>query len=132
MRLYQKEIESALDAKSHEQREQCTKMIIAEERLIQEYRFLQPLGPNQMAEMEDQLLQLRQLQYYVRYGDYLKIVPTRLRIHAGKDKTQNSKALSGANYWSVIAGNLENEEAARLKKLLKGSVLDPINLDTVN
>ena len=67
-------------------------MIMAEERLICEHRFLRPLDHN--SEIEVNLLELRKLQYYQRFG--LKIIPTRLRIHASKEKTETG------NHYQVI------------------------------
>jgi len=63
MHLYKEELKHALFADSPEERERCTTMVIAEERLMQEKQFLRPLKNNQGAEMEDQFLKLRELQY---------------------------------------------------------------------
>ncbi len=130
MHLYKEELKDALNAETHEERERCITMVMAKERLIQDNRFLRPLRFEQSAELEDQLLRLRELQYYVRYGDYLKIIPTRLRLHASKDKLENWQLLSGKKYWSGIAHNLKVEEETRQEILRKGSVLDPVRLDT--
>lgn len=80
--------------------------------------------------MEDQLLKLRELQYHVRYGDHLKTIPTRLPIHASKNKLENSRLLSGNNYWFDIAENLKVEQATKEEAIRKGSVLDDYELDT--
>ena len=130
MHLYKEELKDALNAETHEERERCVTMVMAEERLIQDKRFLRPLKSEQSAELEDQLLRLRELQYYVRYGDYLKIIPTRLKLHASKDKLENWQLLSGNNYWSDIAQNLKIEEETQQEIIRKGSVLDPVRLDT--
>lgn len=89
MQLYKEELKDALMAETTEQREDHALMIIAEERLIQDKGFLRPLKSAHRAELEDQLLQLRELQYLKRYGDYTKIIPTRFRLHANKHKSEN-------------------------------------------
>lgn len=89
MQLYKEELKDALKAETMEQRENHAMMVMAEERLIQDKRFLQPLKSIHGAELEDQLLQLREFQYLNRYGDYMKIIPTRLRLHASKHKSEN-------------------------------------------
>ncbi len=130
MHLYKEELKDALCAESPEERERCTTMVMAEERLIQEKHFLRPLKNNQGVEMEDQLLKLRELQYYVQYGNDPKTIPTRLPIHARKNKLENWELLLGNNYWSDIAENLKVEEATKQAAILKGSVLDDYELDT--
>lgn len=87
MPLYKQELKDTLKAEITEQRENYAMMVMAEERLIHDKRSLQPLKSAQIAELEDKLLQLRELQYLVRYGDYMQITPTRLRLHASKDKS---------------------------------------------
>jgi len=120
MQLYKEELKDALKAETTEQRENHAMMIMAEERLIQDKEFLQPLKSAQRAEMENQLLQLREVEYLVRYGDYMKIIPTRLRLHASQHKLENWHLISGNTYWSRIAVNLELEEKARKKAVRVG------------
>lgn len=130
MQLYKEEIKDALKAETMEQRQSHAKMIMAEERLIHEKGFLRPLRSAQIAELEDQLLKLREHQYLVRYGDQMKIVPTRLRLHASKSKSENWQSISGSQYWSRIAANLGTEEAARKEAVRTGVGLDKIKLPT--
>lgn len=129
MHLFKEEVKNALTAETSE-REMSTAMVMTEEVLIQKKRFLRPLQSFQTAELEDCLLKLRELQYYIRYDDYLKIVPTRLRLHASENKSENWQLLSGAKYWSNIAVNLKKEQEARQEALHRGSVLDSVNLNT--
>lgn len=130
MQLYKEELKDALKAESTKQRENHVIMIMAEETLIHDNGFLQPLKSVRNAELEDQLLQLRELQYFTRYGDYLKIVPTRLRLNASKNKSENWQLISGNNYWSTIAGKIKAEEGARKEALRGGAALDTITLPT--
>ncbi|KAL9098059.1 MAG: hypothetical protein Q9163_006204 [Psora crenata] len=120
MQLYKDELKDALTAETTEQRENHAIMVMAEERLIQDKGFLRPLESAERAELEDQLLQLRELQYLIRYGDYMKIIPTRLRLHASKIKSENWQLISGNNYWSRIGMTLKEEEEASKKAALVG------------
>ncbi|KAL2048872.1 hypothetical protein ABVK25_010878 [Lepraria finkii] len=130
MQLYKEELKDALKAETMEQRENHAMMVMAEERLIQDKGFLRPLKSAHRAELEDQLLQLRELQYLKRYGDYMKIIPTRLRLHAGKHKSENWQSISGNNYWSRIAVTLGAEEEARKEAVRVGAALDKVKLPT--
>ncbi len=130
MQLYKEELKDALKAETTEQRENHAMMVMAEERLIQDKGFLQPFKSAQSAEMEDQLLQLRELGYLVRYGDYMKIIPTRLRLHASKHKLENWLSISGNLYWSRISVTLREEEEAREKAVRIGSELSKLSMPT--
>ena len=130
MQLYKEELKDALKAETIEQREHHAMMVMAEERLIQDKGFLRPLKSAHRAELEDQLLQLRELQYLKRYGDYMKIIPTRLRLHASKHKSENWQLISGNNYWSRIAVTLGAEEEARKEAVRVGAALDKVKLAT--
>ncbi|KAK3176992.1 hypothetical protein OEA41_008318 [Lepraria neglecta] len=130
MQLYKEELKDALKAETMEQRENHAMMVMAEERLIQDKGFLRPLKSAHRAELEDQLLQLRELQYLKRYGDYMKIIPTRLRLHTSKHKSENWQLISGNNYWSRIAVTLGAEEEARKEAVRIGAALDKVKLPT--
>lgn len=121
MQLYKEELKHALKVETTEQRENHAMIVMAEERLIHEKGFLQPLKSAQRAELEDELLQLRELQYLARYGDYMKIVSTRLRLHASKHKSKNWPSISGNKYWSRIAVTLGTEEEARKEAVCVGA-----------
>ena len=130
MYLYKEELKDALNAETSEEREEHATMIMVEERLIRDKAFLRPLKSVQRAELEDELLKLREFQYCARYGDYMKIIPTRLSLHASQNKSEKWQLISGNKYWSDIARNLQTEEDARQEAIRKGSVLDPVKLDT--
>lgn len=130
MQLYKEEVKDALKAETTEQRESHAVMVVAEEKLIQDKGFLRPLKSAQRAELEDQLLQLRELQYLVRYGDYMKIIPTRRRLHASKHKSENWQLISGSNYWSRIAVTLGAEDEERKEAVRVGSAFDKIKMPT--
>lgn len=120
MQLYKDEIKDALNTEAVEKRDHHVIMIIAEERLMQEKEFLRPFKSASTIEMGDQLLQLREFQYIARYGDYMKIIPNRLKIHASNTKFEDWELISGSVYWSKIADQLEEEEKKRKEATSKG------------
>ena len=130
MQLYKEELKDALKAETTEQRENHAMMVMTEERLIQDKGFLRPLKSAHRAELKDQLLQLRELQYLKRYGDYMKIIPARLRLHASKHKSENWQLIPGNNYWSRIAVTLGAEEEARKEAVRVGAALDKVKSPT--
>lgn len=130
MHIYKVELKDALKAETTEQRENHAMTVMAEERIIQDNMFLRPLKSAHNAELEDKLLQLREFQYLIRYGDYMKIVPTRLRLHASKHKSKNWQLISGKNYWSRIAMTIGAEEEARKEAVRVGAALGQVKLPT--
>ena len=130
IQLYKEELKDALEADEMEQREYHALMVMAEERLIQDKGFLRPLKSTDKVELEDELLQLRELQYLQRYGDYMKIIPTRLRLYASKHKLENWQLISGKNYWSRIAITIKEEEDARKEAVRVGAALDKFRMPT--
>ena len=61
-------------------------------------------------ELQDELLKLRQLQFYSRYGDYFKQVAHRLRTDSRERETANWELLSGQYIWSDIRSRVIREE----------------------
>lgn len=122
MQLYKEEVKDALNAETTKEKENHARMIMAEEKLIQEQYFLRPLKSVQEAEMEDQMLQLREFQYYTRYGDYMKIIPNRLRLHTSSKKLENWELISENIQWTTIAAKIIEEEESRNKAVRKGTV----------
>ena len=128
--IYKADLKDALRAKTAEEREKHALMVMAYERMIGERRFLQPLKSADTAKLEDELLQLRELQYVNRYGDYMKIIPTRLRLRASQQKLENWEAISGGNYWSDIALTISAEAETRAEAVRKGLELSKVNSPT--
>lgn len=60
--------------------------------------------------LEQCLLQLRRLTFWVRYGDYAMVLAREPRSKAAKNETQNWKYISGAHIWSEISSELHSEE----------------------
>lgn len=130
MIIYEETLKDALNADTQGERAEHAAAIRITEKLIQQKGFLKrPSSPHQ-TELQDHVLQLRELQYYMRYGDRVKIIPMRLRIHASKSKTENWQLLSGRRYWSTIADKLQEEEKQRKEARAKDQNMDNVSLDT--
>lgn len=65
----------------------------------------------QNLELETNLLELCEFQYFARYRDYMKIIPIRLRHHAYEIKTDDWYLISRRHYWFKIAISLKNKDA---------------------
>jgi hypothetical protein len=65
---------------------------------------------NDVQELLERLVALKQLEFYAKYGDYLAIMCQRLKIESRVNETLNHEELSGWNaYWTSIAAKLEKE-----------------------
>lgn len=108
--LFKDEISRALNAKTPEEKLKSAGGVEAMERVITETAFLRPGSFSQTMEMETALIQLRELQYLARYGDYMKIVTGKVHLHGGKTKYEGWKTLSGQRQWTEIAEIMEKEQ----------------------
>lgn len=127
--LYKQEVKDAMTSENEEEKEKHIKMIMIQETLIKEKHFLRPLQ-HQNTEMQGELLKLREVQYITRYGEYLKIIPNRLRAHAKKAKFDDWELLAQGTFWTDIAAKIAEEDAAyQLVKQKKASA-DILTFDT--
>jgi hypothetical protein len=53
--------------------------------------------------MQSNVLELRRLQYYARYGDYLKVLPNKIRAHAREAGIHNWQLIVGKHLWTDIS-----------------------------
>ena len=60
----------------------------------------------------------------------MKIIPTRLRLHASKHKSENWQLISGNNYCSRITVTLGAEKEARKEATRVGAALEKVKLPT--
>lgn len=127
---YKEEVKEALKIDSGQDHRELIACVRNKERLIQRKGFLQHHVSEMQTEMQDHILQLRELQYITRYGDYVEIVPMRLRYYSGQHKTENWELLGGRNYWSAIADQLSEEEKTKEAARRKGLPIDSVEVDT--
>lgn len=91
---------------------------------------MKPLKSAKQAELEDHLLQLREMQYLARYGDYLKIILARIRNHASTQKIQGLELTSAHYQWTEIADAIVKEEERRKEADRLGSKMKDEGLPT--
>lgn len=116
MNIYKDKVQLAMDLKSGSVRQDALRMVCAQEQLMHQEAFLKPVKKAREAQFEMALLSLRELQYFVRYGDYLKIIPTRLRTYAKKEKIVHYETICGEKFWTDIADDLRQEQRALEKE----------------
>ena len=89
MHVYKVELKDAMQIKTRDQRLQSADFIRIMKKLIEKNAFLRSEKTSRNREMQNALLKLRELQYFNRYEDYVKIVPTRLRFHVAQNNIEN-------------------------------------------
>ena len=76
--------------------------------------------------MPDEVLKLRKLVYWARYGDYAAHMASQLRKKAGEDpKTAFAEKISGQFLWTDISAQLKREERAYNKTFLRDESVVP-------
>ncbi len=109
-RMFKEVLIDALEAKTPEEKLTRVRGVEVFERVINDKAFLQPRTFSENMEMEDALLQLRELQYLARYRDYVKVITGQVRLHAGKTRFAGWETLSGKHQWIEISQRLKKEE----------------------
>ncbi|KAI9782240.1 MAG: hypothetical protein M1839_005354 [Geoglossum umbratile] len=108
LQLYQEAAESALEVTSEASRNSCCTRLYRYDRFIQENSFLCEERTSAQKELEEKLLKLKRLEYYVRYGDYLARELSILKDTATTLQTDNHRELQ--QYWTTIADEMKAEK----------------------
>ena len=77
------------------------------------------LSPDQQI-LQDEILKLRELQYLLRYGDYMKVLPNKVRAYASEHSTKNWQLISGKHQWTDVSANIRKEEEKEKEAQRKG------------
>ena len=110
--LFRDKITAVLDAETrYESLSRKVEVLTMEQILFKTY-YLQPKHFGRASEVRAALLELREMQYLARYGDYVNIGVGRVRIHAGASKLSGWETISGKYRWSDISRRLKTEEEA--------------------
>ena len=115
--MFKDELKIAIEAESDDDKLAGAASTRVFELLIQRNAFLSAAAFIRTQEMQQNRLELRELQYYSRYGDYVKIIPTRLRLHASEHTTTDWQLLCGRFRWSEIATRLSVEHQTMQERL---------------
>src|SRR5579862_6624790 len=108
LQLYQEAAESALEVTNEASRNSCCTRLYRYDRFIQENSFLCEERTLAQQELEEKLLRLKLLEYYVRYGDYLARELSTLKDTATTLQTDNHQELQ--QYWAAIAIKMKAEK----------------------
>lgn len=108
--MFRDELKDAINAKTKDERLERAGAVRVMEAMISENAFLRPNNFNETIELQNALLQLRELQYLGRYGDYLKIIPGQVRMISSATKFEDWELLSGQRQWTEVAKDLIFEE----------------------
>ena len=110
MEIFEEELKKTLLAPNANEKKSGVTAVRVYEKLIEQNAFLWAQRFSQNLELETNLWEIREFQYLARYGDYMRIIPTRLRQHASETKINDLELISGKHYWSDIARKLETED----------------------
>ncbi|KAI9771265.1 MAG: hypothetical protein M1840_002235 [Geoglossum simile] len=108
LQLYQEAAESALEVTDEASRDSCCTRLYRYDRFIQENSFLCEEPTSAQRELEEKLLKLKRLEYYVRYGDYLARELSILKDAATTLQTDDHQELQ--QYWTTIAKKNEGRK----------------------
>ncbi|KAI9861433.1 MAG: hypothetical protein M1813_005330 [Trichoglossum hirsutum] len=108
LQLYQEAAESALEVNNEASRNSRYTRLYRYDRFIQENSFLSEERTSAQRELEEKLLKLKQLEYYVRYRDYLARELSILKDTATTLQTDNHQELQ--LYWTTIANKMKAEK----------------------
>lgn len=130
--VYFKEVVTGtLEVKNHAEKLKSANEVRTLEVLIAKNVFLRPTDTMGNQELQNALLELRESQYMNRYGDYIKVIPTDVRLYASQHRTENWEYLSGRHHWTEIAARLGKEDTEFQLALRKGpSAMDEVNFQT--
>ena len=106
MTIFKEEIKKAMTAEKESEKLAGAGSIRAFEMVIQRNAFLSAEVFKKAQEMHENLLGLRELQYHARYGDYVRIIPAKVRLHASENKTSNWEFLCSRFQWTEISTRL--------------------------
>lgn len=110
--LFRDKIIAALDAETRHERLTEKEGVATIEQMLFNTYYHQPKYFGRASEVRAALLELREMQYLARYGDYVNIGVGRVRIHAGASKLPGWETISGNYRWSDISRRLKAEEEA--------------------
>ena len=118
MQIFKDELKEAIQADDPKDKIASAITICAYENLIKKNAFLGVEQFEKERALQGHMLEFRSLQYVARYGDYAKIIPTKLRLYAVQNKTDDWALLSGNNYWLAIADQLIDEDEQFQRSLI--------------
>lgn len=130
MKAFKDQVKDALQTETREEAVAVGQTVLVMETLIQKTSFLVPSSVEN-ARLQTEIFRLRELEYFSRYGDYVKIIPTKLRIHFSQSDIENRELLSGKRLWTTIARDLLKEDDA-LAKAKNADEMQKVSLETAN
>jgi hypothetical protein len=126
--LVKAEVKEAMHAETYDEIFTYAKRIMILDRLVRSMDFWRPSPrPQNVVEMEQEILKLRQIQYVARYGDYLEFLPTRIRAHASKTRFEGSDVFTERSYWTPIAAEIRHEDELLEEQYRLGDSQSPVN-----
>ena len=114
--VYKGACQDYLDARKELLPESRKKEMLSEirqyEMEISDRGWIKAIGSEDHHKLQSQLLYLRRIHYYARYGDYAGRLSHRVRQGAADHKVEGWEMLSGAQQWTMISERINQESDA--------------------
>ena len=119
--LFKQSIKDAMRTKGSEETQvKAAEWVAKLEYLANSNDFLAfNLSPDQQM-LRDEILKLRELQYLVRYRDYIKVLPNKVPAHASENSMKYWQLISGKHQWTDVSANIREEERREKEARRKG------------
>lgn len=104
MNTYKEQVIDAINASTSEDREAYVTGLQLLDHVLETECFLQQPSPGgDVTQLQQEILQLRELQYFARYGDYLQHIPNQVRKYVHDKNISGNHHLPFAEKWTNIA-----------------------------
>jgi hypothetical protein len=109
MILYKESIQHALEAPDPRERDVLVGGVKNIEHVINVRKSIYLEPSEEVKKLQADLLDLRTIEYYARYGDYLKRIPNQVRSHVTATNHPESSQLSDRWSWTSLGAQLKLE-----------------------
>lgn len=106
MNKYKEQVTDAINATTSEDRVVYTGGVRVLDHLLNTEIFLQTSPTENVKQLQEQILSLRELQYFARYGDYLRKLPTQVRKFVHKEDLPDKSYLAFHETWTELGKTL--------------------------
>jgi hypothetical protein len=113
---YKKSIQHALEAPGPRERDFLVGGVKNMEQVINDRKSIYLEVSDETKKLQAELLDLRTVEYYARYGDYLKRNPNKVRSHLTTTNHPESSQPSNRSSWTEIGAELASEKRNFLDK----------------
>ena len=112
MNQYKEQISDAMNASANEDRVAYTGGVRLMEHLLNTELFLRASPPENVKQLQQEILALREFQYFARYGDYLQKLPNQVRKFVYKNDPSDKQLMLLDQNWTKLGKILSGEDSS--------------------